>query len=258
MDRNHKIGCLGCALLLALGTSLFAPETADAAPIVVPSFSFEAPDILDQTNSDATPAGWAFFDSTIVFGRVTIFDPASAIYSNTTGLAFPLPGTADGHQYVSLNNAAGQIAGNWSLTTGTLATVIDDTTYTLTVALGNSKTSNPFEFTHLDLLVNGAVVATNQVGRASIPDDTFTDFVATFTTATGDPLSGGDLAVRLRASESQFFVLGFSDYDNVRLDASAATNRAVPEPSSILLLALGGGLCWAARRRRAPRSRVNT
>jgi hypothetical protein len=153
---------------------------------------------------------------------------------------------------VSLNNAAGAIAGNWSLTTGTLAAVADNTTYTLTVALGNSKVANPFEFTYLDLLVNGVAVATATVGRAAIANDTFTDFSVSFITGTGDVLTGGNLAIRLRASESQFFVTGFSDFDNVRLDANVSQPTPVPEPSTIALLSLGAaGL--AARRKRASR-----
>lgn len=222
----------------------------EAAPILVPTASFETPDVPDQTNLIVTPAGWTFSGTLPgIWGFVSIFDPSNALYSNTTGLALPLPGSADGYQYVSIDNSGGGVAGNWALTTGTLASVADNMMYTLTVALGSSKASTPFEFTYLDLLVNGLAVATTQLGSALIPENTFGDFNVSFTTGASDPLTGGNLAIRLRVSESQFGVIRFADFDNVRVEGSSvAPPPPVPEPSALILLAMGGGLVAMRRR----------
>jgi hypothetical protein len=62
------------------------------------------------------------------------------------------------------------------------------------------------------------------------------------------------LAIRLRVSESQFGVIRFADFGNVRLDGSAVAPPApVPEPSALVLLALGGAGLAAMRRARRER-----
>ena len=242
--------CRSVAVVVCSAAVLVA-TTASAAPILVPNHSFETPAVIDQTSSTVAPPGWTLGGD--FNGGVEVFNPSNVSYSGTTG-AGAIPGTGDGQQLAGIHNAAAVIAGNWHLTSGVVAIVGDNMTYMLTAALGNRKTANPSEFNYVELLVNGVVVASTEVGRAAIVNDTFTDFSTSFSTGAADPLSGGNLAIRLRARETQFFVFGMSDFDNVRLDGTATSVNppVAPEPASLLLL--GTALAASLRRvRRAQR-----
>ena len=221
------------AIVIALAC---LPRQASAAPITVPNFSFENPDVSDSFTSAGVP-DWLFASSS-GFGAAEVLDPPAATYTGTGGNNTPLPGSGQGGQLADINTFSAGFAGTYTLTTATdLATVTDNTLYTLTVALGDRKTGTPFPVTAIDLLVNGTLVASTSASAATIPDDTFTDFSTSFSTGTADPLTGGGLKIRLRA-ESQTFQVFVSDFDNVRLDQTAAP-APVPEPGTLVLLGCG-------------------
>jgi hypothetical protein len=223
---------------LAIGIALaFMPLNASAAPITVPNFSFENPDVSDSFTSAGVP-DWMFASSS-GFGSAEVLDPPAATYTGTGGNNTPLPGSGHGGQLADINTFSAGIAGIYTLTTATdLATVMDNTMYTLTVALGDRKTGTPFPVTAIDLLVNGNLVASTSANAATIPDDTFTDFSTSFSTGTSDTLTGGGLRIRLRA-ESQAFQVFVSDFDNVRLNQTTLPTTPVPEPHTLVLLGLG-------------------
>jgi len=225
---------------LAIGIALaLLPLHATAAPITVPNFSFENPNVADSFTSAAVP-DWLFASSSVFFGSAEVLDPPAATYTGTGGNDTALHGSGNGGQLADINTFSGGFAGSYTLTTATdLATVMDNTMYTLTVALGDRKTGTPFPVTAIDLLVNGSLVASTSANAATIPDDTFTDFSTSFSTGTADPLTGGSLRIRLRA-ESQTFQVFVSDFDNVRLNQTTLPTAApVPEPHTLVLLGLG-------------------
>jgi hypothetical protein len=234
---------------LAVGIALaFMPLDAGAVPIAVPNFSFENPDVADSFTSAGVP-DWIFASST-GFGSAEVLDPPAATYTGTGGNNTPLPGSGQGGQLGDINTFSAGFAGTYTLTSSTdLATVMDNRMYTLTVALGDRKTGTPFPVTAIDLLVNGILVASTSANAAMIPDDTFTDFSTSFSTGTADPLTGGNLRIRLRA-ESPSFQVFVSDFDNVRLDQTALTpTTPAPEPGTFALLGLGSIAVARVRRR---------
>jgi hypothetical protein len=234
MTSQRVFAALAFAILLA-----FMPLGATAAPITVPNFSFENPDVSDSFTSAGVVPDWIFASSFPGFGSAEVLDPPAATYTGAGGNNTPLPGSGHGGQLADINTFSGGFAGTYTLTTATdLTTVMDNTMYTLTVALGDRKTGTPFPVTAIDLLVNGILVASTSANAATIPDDTFTDFTSSFSTGTADALTGGSLRIRLRAESSQFLVF-VSDFDNVRLDQTALTPPPVSEPSTLALLGLG-------------------
>jgi PEP-CTERM motif len=179
-----------------------------------------------------------------------VTDP-SATFGNPVG--------TDGSVFGFVNNAG-------TITyTDPLGVIAPNTTYTLTVALGNNRqdatnSTDPGTINFgrpgsntIALTANGTPVAgtgTTNVAAFStgtiptIPNDTFVDFTAFFTSGADssvDPLVGQSLGIVLSATALD----GGSQslFDNVRLNAVV-----VPEPTSLGLIGLAG-LGLLARRR---------
>ena len=216
---------LACLTTLAL--------SASAAPVSVPNFSFEDPDVADGQYIASFP-GWSVGGNGFNQFGTGDFDDVS--YPGSRGDNGRLPGTSHGGQAVALGiQSSASLA---SLTSGPLGVVADGVSYTLTVAIGN-----PLNFPHPDvsaiqLLVDDMVVASRSAGPELIPDGNFTDFSVSFATASNaDPSSGGALSIRFQASGDPS-APGIGDwqahFDNVRLEVTA-----VPEPSVVGLVLAG-------------------
>ena len=237
------------ALLAALLTA-----AAGAAPIAVPNASFEDPDVNDGQMfgalgpGDVTGWGPAFAGVGVSGGGV--HDPQDSHYAGSTGDGTALPGDADQGQALFLQ---GTVAGNSEsfVTLSDLATIAEDTTYTLTVAVGNPLDAEPGEV-RLQILAAGGPVATTFLDPGTLPDGTFTDVDTQLVTGVGDPLAGLPLRVRVfqLVSENELQIVHF---DDVRLTTDAVV---VPEPAGAWLLLAGGAALLGAgrvrRRRRGP------
>lgn len=209
-------------IILFAGLTLF--NNARATPVTVPNFSFEDPALSDglSTANNAPIPDWNIENPGFLPNAAGTFNPTSA-YPGSTGDTSPLPGTGEGFRAAYLRFSATTSPLSISLVSAaSLATVDENTRYTLTVALGNRVVGeqHPFDGT-IELLVNGAVAATLTTNASSLPQGTFTDFSTSFITSVGDPRSGGNLTVRLVESKPAGPVNNFTgDFDNVRLDAT--------------------------------------
>ena len=218
------------ALLLATFFSI--STSAVAAPIVVPNFSFDDPARTTDGQSSATVPGWTFEGATGV-SNFGVANPDDSMYSGSSGANAPLPGTALGSQTAYLDKTSGA---NAYLHSGPLITIAADTRYTLTIAVGFRK-GYPFKPSGgVGLETNTTLIAQTVARPQDLVADTFLDFTTTFTTAaTGDPLVGQQLGIRMTLSNGVQSSGQHLDFDNVRFDASF-----VPEPSCLALVVLSG------------------
>jgi hypothetical protein len=229
----------------ALTIALAAP--AGGAPIAVPNASFEDVALADGARANAlgsdaaTVPGWTSVFAGPGVSNGGTHDPQDAQFAGSSGDDAPLPGTADQGQALFLQ---GSVAGNTESfsSTAAVATVQADTTYTLTVAVGDPLDAEPGEVA-LQLLVNGTKVAETLADGTTLAEGGFSDLVTTFATAPGDPRAGGQLKIRLRHAVTA------NGFQQVYVDRVELEDSAVPEPAAALLVATGAALLAGARRR---------
>jgi hypothetical protein len=204
------------ARAFAFTFSLFFALTAgaSASPIVVSNFSFETlpvgglPIGCSGTGCDFSVGAIPGWTNSGDSGQ---FHPGNnTIYFNS------IP---DGNTVAYSNNAGGVI----SQSVGTVAAA--NTAYTLQVDLG-FRNDGLDSLGIAQLLIGGAPI--NATGVAPTIGN-WSTFTATYNSVAAD--IGKTLTIQLIATGSQ------SDFDNVRLDASAPT--AAPEPASTSLVVLG-------------------
>jgi len=219
---------LGCSVAL-LG--MLAAPGAQATPVTVQNFSFETPVQAPESYAPSmTGTSWGQGGGS---AGVQFF-PFGSQGFNQTSATSPLPAPGAGLQAVYVNDAGNYIYQN-------VGSLTPNTTYTLTVAAGNQSGFGPGSVGYIALVANaynGTILAQSTVSGQ--PTSSFADFTTSFSTGSA-------------ASDDLYIVLGITsgnqiDFDNVRLDASAAS---VPEPASMLLLGAGLLGLGAARRRRA-------
>jgi hypothetical protein len=205
---------------------------AHAAPITVTNFSFESPDLNDNSNV-GTVTGW-----TTSAAQVGVFDSINSFFSNTAGNNTPLTAPADGGQMLFTNNING--IGQASQIVGI---VQGGTPYQLTVAVGRAKTGAAFGSYLIELLANSTVIATANSVTPIV--DTFVDVSATVSPAVSSAFAGQTLSILIMQNDpvnTNFATQRQNYYDNVRLE--------VPEPASISCMTISMiGLAMKRRRR---------
>ena len=236
------IACIAAITSTATNTKL------EAASIAVPNYSFEDGGDPGDSGGISPIPSWSF--TTSGNGRHSYVDPSSFYYAGADGNKSALPGTADRGQHAQHFVGINQPITESTLTSSALTTISLDTTYTLTVALGNDFVYLGSGTYVLQLLGNSTVYAGIVVGKSEISSGTFADFSTSFTTTSLDSRAGENLTVNLVSiTDGQSHATRF-DFDNVRLDATS-----IPEPSSAAFL-IGGVALVAALRRRKKISRT--
>jgi hypothetical protein len=223
-----------CKKLALSLTAVGALATAQASPVTVNNYSFEAV----TGNNLSSVSGWGGF------GYNDPSDIGAAVGSANGFSAAP-----DGLNELYVNCWQGQTSAGIFQDVGLLQA---NTTYTLTVAIGlrgdlvngSSDIWLPGVISLLNGTDNTGTVLATGGGRPATAD-TWQDYTVTFSTGA---LVSGDLTIMLSDAYAGFTNpnLGQADFDNVRLDATP-----VPEPGACALL--GGGLALFSvvlRRRR--------
>lgn len=209
---------------------LILSPAVEANEVSVTNFSFEEPSRADGGFLDNNVLGWVGSGST-----VGVFNPVNTHYPNATGASAALPSPADGLQLAYINN-------DGTLTTqNAILTVTNNTTYSLTVAVGSRIDAPPDgSIYRISLLIDDIEVAYTSllVDDVVLAHGSFTNLSASFSTTNNDPRTGGALKIRLHYDEDNT-TFGQGNFDNVRLSAESS---ALPRPY-IADLVVDGGFC---------------
>lgn len=242
---------LNCAA--ALFFSILSTASSIASPILVSNYSFESPATTSLTHGNAP--GWTQLNNG---GQGGVYNPYEYVsddrfYIGANSTTDPANGGSGFLGIVgenvgySFNNGPG---GGFRQTLA--ATVAADTVYTLTVSVGNRAQihgEGPFAGSLIELIAGNTVIAssTDNVGPTV---GSFQDQVTISANSnTFADLIGDQITIMLLTTNALRSGIA-TDWDNVRLDA--ASQSTVPEPSTLILLAVGsvGFVINQHRRRR--------
>jgi hypothetical protein len=236
------------------------PRPASATLIIIPNASFQNPEQADNTFSDTGSTAdavpdWTFAGTGTGIVSAGVWDPTTVDYTLSGGNNVDVDGLGPsiGGQvgYIYLEQTATPQPLSGSLTTAApIATIEDDTSYNLTVALGHAKgvVTGSVE---IEFVVFGSVpIDSIIVPAASIPQDSFADFTVNLTTSEGYPFSGTELQARIVHNYGGAGSASL-DIDNVRFDVTK-----IPEPAgaSVAFMTLGALISATRRGRRRGRS----
>ena len=237
-NRKHLLGMIALTgLVLGLAQSQVQAES-----VFVPNASFESPELAEGGVVINSVPGWTFTGSGAF--QTGILNHDDAAFLGATGGNLPAPALGPQSTFLHTGGAAGV-----SIRTTPLTTILPNTTYTLTVAIG-VRLDFPFAagpgqgFANLSLYADGQpfnALSATDILVSTISRGTFVDFTTSFTTGASGPLIGQGL----------YPIIGYFhdgnagvSVDNVRLDATA-----IPAPTALALL-LSSSLLTIGRRRR--------
>lgn len=227
--------------------------SVSADPVDVPNGSFE---------TSPSGGGWGPSNPDII-SNWTFNAPAGSEYGQLWNIFFT-SGSSGSYSAFIDNTSADQEA---TITSAApLETIAADTTYTLTVAVGNPDLNNPAmeegplvfdpvadtapSGVFLALLADGQPFAIQPIPAGLEAGGTFQDFSFSYTTTNSDPIDGQQLTIQLGTEPGS---AGAASFDNVRLDAvdndvvvagntddDGSGSGTAPEPSALGLLGFGG------------------
>ena len=249
--RSAALAACFAALGLAAGA-------AHAVPLGVGNHSFETDPNDNFEFYFGNPTGWSLIDNgNIVDGAGDVQGTLTVTGSSYFGGSAP---DGDNVAILFIGSDVGTSEIGLGQVLGDVLTA--NTTYTLTVAVGNINSGPTQQFGNFDLsgfpgyrielLAGGTVLASDSEGIASpISEGVFADRTVSYTASAADALLGQSLEIRLyntNLTDPAFPGVDLEvDFDNVRLDAEPVT---VTAPAALGLFGLGiAGLGLLVRRR---------
>jgi hypothetical protein len=236
---DRKLFLLVVSAAIALIGSLLQ---ANADPIYVPNASFETSEPAQTSTNPNIAPGWVF-----------TLQGDSAYGIGSISSDFSSPGTSSGTNYAFINNVDDSSLTDTITSAASLGEVTSDTTYTLTVAVGNTTNTdlgNDAGDFYFGLTADGNPFVIDPISNSSIPDGTFQDFTFSFTTDDDLAWAGESLGIVLgSASDSTNSIQ--TSFDNVRLDEVDLS--AVSEPKTGVLVVLAGCALYLLRRNQRTR-----
>jgi PEP-CTERM motif len=251
LRRGNRAPLAGLAMFSIVAVGM---ASASADPVDVPNGSFE---------TSSSGGGWTYSNPGTI-SDWTFDAPTGSAYGQLWLVFFNSPGTSSGSQSAFIDNTSpGEEA---SLTSAaSLGTIAADTTYTLTVAVGNPDLNDPTmeegplvfdpvadtppSGVFLALLANGQPFAIDSIPAGLVASGEWQDFSFSYATTDSDPIDGQQLTIQLGTEPGS---AGAASFDNVRLDAtstdvlvSGGTDGgggldSTPEPPALALLGFGG------------------
>jgi hapalindole H/12-epi-hapalindole U/12-epi-fischerindole U synthase len=253
----------GAATADTAGMRRFAPLAlvflalpALGAPVAVTNPSFEADPAGAGTFPALVPQGWTLFDPAAIVEQVS---DAVGVVNSDDGAPFFPGGVPDGSNAALIFLSGDVGGGEVGLQQTLAATLAADTTYTLTVQVGNIASGTgfpPFDvygFFDLDgfpgyrveLFAGETVIASDDDSLApTLAEGTFAASVVSVTIPAGHPQIGAPLRIRLTNKN----LPGTPQEPGIEVDFDAVSLDA-PEPAAALQL-LAGALALALGRKR--------
>jgi hypothetical protein len=232
---------------IALACVLFAVLPLSATTIPVPNYSFE-----ENSPGYGNPTGWSLFTSST---SPTFSANVQTVLNN--GGTFPVVSGVSGLQFAAVHldhNATSPghpipvIPPNGSLdglVSDNLGTFAPNTIYTLTAAFGLSSAYNTFD---VGLALGSGAPTLADVFPAP-PHPRFAFFLINGSLLTDDTLQDGSLTLNTSLFPSlvgepiNISLIFHSEYPYGRdaiFDNVSLSSQAVPEPSSLILITMGG------------------
>ena len=233
---------LGAIAYAAVVLGITATSQAGTIPIPVSNPSFESPALTDGNFTDGSGAipGWT--TSNLHAG---VYNPTSADYSNAGGQGTPNGGDGSQVGFIVIEDPPHPAIVSVSQTLSTA--LADSTEYSLTIALGTRLDRSSAGYT-VELLAGSNVIA-SETNAITLLNGQLTDRTITYTSLANDPNAGQPLGILITNTISTF--IATTDFDNVRLTATAVPD--VPEPAGVTLALCGLAGVLACRLRRRQR-----
>ena len=230
-----RVGPLARALSAICAAGFFAVATASATSVIVVNPSFETPNVF------ADPSHFQYFDALTGTGWQTSAGYTTTIFQPVLAGSYNPGAIPDGIQVATVGRVISGVA-----LPGTLwqdvGAVVGGATYDLDVWVGNRLEPSILDSTQytISLLAGTTVMGSLQGIIGDVTNGGFAQ--RQLTVAAAPQYDGQTLRIQLYASGFQ------ASFDNVQL------SEHTPEPATLALFALGGGLLLLrARRKRVVR-----
>jgi hypothetical protein len=210
---------------------------AEATPVTILNAGFESPSVGPGGVQQVSPAFWTT-------------QGVSGVWDLTGWGQYWNSGAPEGTQVAFLPDAPRINNQQSTISQSLAASLLSDTTYTLSGWVGNPKgygTTPPATVYTAALYANGSLL--QSISGTPAVEGTFEQFSLTFDSSTQPGLIGQQLEVRLSSNQAQtaFDAIAL----NAEADATGRTVAAVPEPATLGLLGLGVLALGARLRRRS-------